>query len=386
MTTDGRPAPRLSRTALTAAGAAAALALLAACGSGSDPGSAPSGGGPAAAAPSSGAGSMAIPAEDVVSAIRTDPGLRAELPKEIRSRGSVILGTSRVVGTSGLPHTGQGPGGRTVGLDVDLRDAVGKVLGITWDVQYGTFPTVIPGVQNGKYDVGQDNFGATKAREQVVDFATYLNDGQSFLGAEDIKADSVTGLTDLCGYTVATSPGSTFQQILTDGADTCAAAGKSPYKVQYFADTAPIILGLTNGKVDVYFGPTLSLKYEALHVPNTKYLGQISTTPVGFVTAKNSPVAKAVSDAVNKLIATGDYARIFAKWGVSGTGSAPPSSILRRPSEPGTRVPRREPGHRVRRRRAANAPCVRGISSTRAPGGPTPTAGTTDHFSTGVEP
>ena len=225
-----------------------------------------------------------------------------------------------MVGTSGLPHAGQGPDGRTVGLDVDLRDAVGKVLGITWDVQYGTFPTVIPGVQNGKYDVGQDNFGATKAREQVVDFATYLNDGQSFLGAKDIKADSVTGLTDLCGYTVATSPGSTFQQILTDGADKCAAAGKSPYKVQYFADTAPIILGLTNGKVDVYFGPTLSLKYEALHVPNTKYLGQISTTPVGFVTAKNSPVAKAVSDAVNKLIATGDYARIFAKWGVTGTG------------------------------------------------------------------
>ena len=32
------------------------------------------------------------------------------------------------------------------------------------------FATIIPGVQNGKYQVGQDNFGATKAREQVVDF------------------------------------------------------------------------------------------------------------------------------------------------------------------------------------------------------------------------
>ncbi|MDQ1718345.1 MAG: hypothetical protein QOE89_2298, partial [Pseudonocardiales bacterium] len=27
--------------------------------------------------------------------------------------------------------------------------------------------------------------------------------------------DSVKDLTDICGYTVATSPGSTFQQILT---------------------------------------------------------------------------------------------------------------------------------------------------------------------------
>ncbi|WP_329139799.1 ABC transporter substrate-binding protein [Streptomyces sp. NBC_01476] len=330
MTTDGRPARHVSRTALTATGAAAVLALLTACGSSSGSAdTAPAGGAPSAKSPSA-AASTALPTEDVVSGIQADPALKAELPKAIQTRGSLILGTSRVVGTSGLPHGGQDPSGKTVGLDIDLRDAIGKVLGVTWDVQYGTFPTVIPGVQNGKYDVGQDNFGATKTREEVVDFATYLNDGQSFLGPKDLPADSVTSLTDLCGYNVATSPGSTFQQILTDGAGKCAAAGKKPYKVQYFADTAPIILGLQNGKVDIYFGPTLGLKYDATHVPNTKYLGEISTTPVGFVTAKNSPIAKAISDAVNKLIATGDYARIFTKWGVPGTGVS--SSVVNPPT------------------------------------------------------
>jgi polar amino acid transport system substrate-binding protein len=89
--------------------------------------------------------------------------------------------------------------------------------------------------------------------------------------------------------------------------------------VQYFSDSAAIFLGLANGKVDLYFGPTLSLKYDAAHIAGTKFLGQISSTPVGFVTAKNSPVAKALSDAVNELIANGDYAKIFAKWGVGGT-------------------------------------------------------------------
>ena len=57
------------------------------------------------------------------------------------------------------------------------------MLGVSWNVQNGTFATIIPGVQNGKYDVGQDNFGVTAAARQVVDFATYLNDGQAFLGA-----------------------------------------------------------------------------------------------------------------------------------------------------------------------------------------------------------
>ena len=309
MNSHGRPVRRIA----AATTVAAALALLTACSSSSTPTA-----NTAATAPTS--GSTAIPTQDVVSAVKADPALRAELPKAIQTRGTLILGTSQAVGTSNLPHAGQDTSGQTVGLDVDLRNAVAKVLGVTWDVQYGTFPTVIPGVQNGKYDVGQDNFGVTGAREKIVDFATYLDDGQSFLGAKSLAINSVTSLTDLCGLTVATSPGSTFQQILTAGAGKCAAAGKSPYKVQYFSDDAPIFLGLANGKVDVYFGPTLSLKYDSTHVPDTKYLGQISTTPVGFVTAKGSPLAKALSDAVNELITDGDYAKIFAKWDVAGTG------------------------------------------------------------------
>ena len=38
-----------------------------------------------------------------------------------------------------------------------------------------------------------------------------------------------------------------------------------------------------------------------------------------MVVAKGSPLAKALSDAVNALIADGSYAKIFAKWGVPDT-------------------------------------------------------------------
>ena len=270
-----------------------------------------------AVATSPSAGSTAIPTQDVVSSIAEDPKLSAELPASVRSAGQLILGTTINPGTAGLPHAGQ-VDGQNIGLDVDLRNAVAKVLGVNWDVQNGTFATVIPGVQNGKYQVGQDNFGATAAREKIVDFATYLNDGQAFLGASTVSASSISQITDACGYTIATSPGSTFQTLLTSNASKCSAIGKKPWTVQYFSDSAPIFLGLANGKVDLYFGPTLSLKYDASHIAGTKFLGQISSTPVGFVTAKGSPIAKALSDAVNELISNGDYAKIFAKWGISG--------------------------------------------------------------------
>jgi polar amino acid transport system substrate-binding protein len=100
--------------------------------------------------------------------------------------------------------------------------------------------------------------------------------------------------------------------------------------VQYFADTAPIWLGLANGKIDIDFGPTLSLKYDAAHIPHTKFLSQFSSTPVGFVTAKGSPIATALRDAVNKLIASGDYAKILGKWGVTDSGI--PQSAINPPS------------------------------------------------------
>jgi polar amino acid transport system substrate-binding protein len=335
VTTERPPGRRFRRPRTLAAAAALAAAgaiALAGCGSSgssaaasagvSSPTSSPASSSPAdpsgaAGSTSPAAGSTAIPTQDVVSGIAEDQKLHAELPASVQSGGHLILGTTLQPGTSGLPHAGQ-VNSQSVGLDVDLRNAVAKVLGVTWDVQNGTFATIIPGVQNGKYQVGQDNFGATKAREQVVDFATYLNDGQAFLGASTVSAASISAITDACGYTIATAPGSTFQTLLTSNAAKCAASGKKPWTVQYFSDSAPIFLGLTNGKVDLYFGPTLSLKYDAAHIAGTKFLGQISSTPVGFVTAKNSAIAKALSDAVNELIANGDYAKIFAKWGVGG--------------------------------------------------------------------
>jgi len=302
------------RAARIAVAAVAAACLLAGCGSSSDPGSAAASSGSSAAAGS-------YPTQDVVSAIATDATLHsALLAADPSAANGLALGTTYTPGLTGLPHDGQTSAGVNIGADVDLRNAVAKVLGITWSVQNGTFETIIPGVQNGKYAVGQDNFGVTAAREQIVDFATYLTDGQSLLAPSDSTLSSVTDITQLCGLTVGTTAGTTFQTILTKNAAKCAAAGEKPYTVQYFSDNAAIWLGLANGRIDVYFGPTLSLKYDAAHVANVKFLSQISSTAVGFVTAKGSPLSKILAEAVNELISDGAYAKILGKWAITGYG------------------------------------------------------------------
>ena len=308
------------RAVRIAAVAVASISLLAACSSSATTGN--------SAAVSATGASSGYPTTDVVSGIAEDATLhQALLADDPGAASGLSLGTTYQPGQTGLPHVGQsaasaksGADVDDIGADVDLRNAVAKVLGISWNVQNGTFATIIPGVQNGKYDVGQDNFGVTSAREKIVNFATYLTDGQALLAPSDSSLNSVTNITQLCGLTIGTGAGTTFQTILQTNASKCAAAGKKAYTVDYFSDNSAIWLGLANGRIDAYFGPTLSLKYDATHVANVKFLSQISSTPVGFVTSKDSQLAKLLALAVNKLIADGSYAKILAKWSISGYG------------------------------------------------------------------
>ncbi|WP_019203113.1 ABC transporter substrate-binding protein [Tsukamurella sp. 1534] len=285
--------------ALLALSVLASVTLLGACGGPSNPVTESS--------------TYPIPTEDVVSSVAVDPAARALLPP---GTTELTLGTTRFPGVNNLPHIGEVPEGTQVGLDVDLRNAVGKALGITWKPEIGTFSTIIPGVQNGRYQVGQSNFGVTKPRLEVVDFATYLTDGQAFVGSERSGLTEVRTLEDLCGKRIVTGSGTTFQQILEKGTAQCTSKGKPAYTVQYLDEQGAIILSLQNNRSDAYFGPTLSLRYLASKVPGTRFLGEYSTTLVGFVTAKGSPLAPAISRAVNALIERGEYRRLFEKWQV----------------------------------------------------------------------
>ncbi len=307
---------KTSRTALAGVTAVLALALVA-CGESSDTLSADD---RKVGAEGNSAAPVELPTEDVVSGVAEDATLHARLPKAVQDSGKLTIGVTEAVGETFLPHSGSTADGTQVGLDIDLRDAVAKVLGVEWDVEFGSFETIVPGTQSGKYQVGQANFAVTSERLKVVDFATYVKDGQSFVTTKDSDLKEVTKLTDICGHKVSTTPGSSFQQILETGAGACEKAGKEPYTVEYFKDQAAILLGLKSGKTDLFFGPTLSLKYLVAHQSNLAYLGEISSSDVGFVTDKDSPLAPLLVDAVNVLIDNGDYEKIFAKWDVAGIG------------------------------------------------------------------
>jgi polar amino acid transport system substrate-binding protein len=292
---------------------AALLALLppalTACGSGDA-------GGTAAV----GAQASPAPTDDPVAAVRTVDSVAALLPAEVREAGTLRVGSS-----IGFPPGAYYPNGTDkapAGQDIDLADAVAKVLGIRLERQDASFETILPALGSGKYDVGTGNFGVTTERLKTIDFVTYINDGQGFAVRKGDTAltTKVTDLTQLCGLTIGTGAGTTFEATLTAQKGVCAKAGRKPYDVKVYSENAATLTALQQGRIDVIMSTINGLRYQAAQpASRTTFLGEYHRLDVGFAFKKGSPLTKAFQAAVNELIEDGTYARILRKWGTSAS-------------------------------------------------------------------
>ncbi|WP_128437019.1 ABC transporter substrate-binding protein [Streptomyces cyaneus] len=300
------------RTRLHGAAALALLPLLAltACGSGTGTG------GTAAV----GAQGSPAPTDDPVAAVREVDSVAALLPADVRKAGTLRVGSS-----IGFPPGAYYPNGTDkapAGQDIDLADAVAKVLGVKLERQDASFETILPALGSGKYDFGTGNFGVTSERLKTIDFVTYINDGQGFAvkkGNTALKS-KITDLTQLCGLTIGTGAGTTFEATLTAQKGVCAEAGKKPYDVKVYSENAATLTALQQGRIDVIMSTINGLRYQAAQpASQTTFLGEFHRLDVGFAFKKGSPLTKAFQAAVNELIKDGTYARILAKWGTSAS-------------------------------------------------------------------
>ncbi|MGW6707748.1 ABC transporter substrate-binding protein [Streptomyces sp. NPDC054956] len=299
---------RAARTAAVLALVLLPLTALTACGSGEVA--------PAAA----GAQVSPAPADDPVSGVRTVDAIAALLPDEVRKAG-----TLRVGGSVGSPPSAYYPNGQDkppAGQDIDIADAVAKVLGVKLERQDASFETILPALGSGKYDFGTGNFGVTTERLKTIDFVTYINDGQGFAVKTGNTAltTQVSDLTQLCGRIIGTGAGTTFEKTLTAKKDVCTAAGKKPYEVKVFSESGAVTTALQQGRIDVVMSTINGLRYQAAQpAAQTTFLGEYHRLDVGFAFKKGSALTPAFQAAVNELIKNGTYARILKKWGTTAS-------------------------------------------------------------------
>ena len=242
-------------------------------------------------------------------------GAAALVPAAVKSKGTVVI----AMDASYPPDEFFKPGTTTpiIGFDADLGTALGKSLGLNVQEQNVTFDAIIPGLQDGKYDIGLSSFTDTQAREKVVDFVTYFQAGESFY----VKAGGKTfdGLDSLCGAKVAVENGTTEQTDAQTQSKTCTTAGKPAVTVLQFSDQSGANLAVSSGRADVGFADSPPVDY-IVQQSNGQFVSSgkpFGLAPYGVALPKGNGMAKAVQAAMKELISNGQYAAILKQWNLS---------------------------------------------------------------------
>lgn len=195
------------------------------------------------------------------------------------------------------------------GIEIDILNLICTELGVELDIQQMDFESVLPGVQAGKYDLGASGISVDPEREENTLFTVpYCLAAQAIVVLKD---SAITCKADLEGKTVAVQTGTTAEKF-------CMGAG---YAVNAYAANTDAQQALLTGKVDAWVIDDLTAAdmvkvYNAEHGEVLVVLSEAMTSePYAFAFQKGSEdLADPINEILNKLLADGTIAEIFAKY------------------------------------------------------------------------
>lgn len=242
------------------------------------------------------------------------PKIAKMVPAKIRHKGTLKVASDATY----APMEFIAKDGKTViGVDADLAKALGTVMGLTFKVENASFDGIIPGLKSHKYDIGMSSFTDTKARQKVVDFVTYFSAGTSFYEKAS-GGPALSGLSALCGKSVAVENGTTEQADATAQNKKCKNAGKPGVSVKAYPDQNAANLAISSGRQQIGMAdsPVAAYIVKQSH-GQFKLVGKsYGTAPYGIALPKHNGMAKPMLAAVKYLIKQGAYETILKKWGV----------------------------------------------------------------------
>ena len=224
---------------------------------------------------------------------------------DVQKGGKLIIATS----PDFPPFESLGENGEVFGIEIDILNLVCAELGVELDIQQVDFDSVLPGVQAGKYHMGVSGISVTPEREENTLFtAPYCLAAQAIVVLKD---SAITCKADLEGKSVAVQTGTTAEEF-------CMGAG---YNVNAYTANADAQEALLSGKVDAWVIDDLTAAemvklYNEENGETLVVLSEAMTTePYAFAFMKGSDdLANAISEIINKLVADGTIAEIFAKY------------------------------------------------------------------------
>jgi polar amino acid transport system substrate-binding protein len=272
----------------------------------------------------SGGGSTSAPATSApASSSPSSPGssgpdLSGALPAKIKSAGKISVG----IDTTYPPNEFLQGGTTAVGMDVDIFNAVAAKFGVTAEYHSAAFPTIITGVQGGKYDVAISSFTINAQRKQQVNMVSYFNAGTQWATAKGnpkgVDPDNA------CGKNIAVQAGTTqLEADIPARQKKCTDAGKPKINLVVREKQDQATADVASGKADAMLADSPIVLY-AVKQSNgqVEALGKIyDAAPYGIVIPKaETEFAQAVAEALKACAADGTYKAALAKWGNESGG------------------------------------------------------------------
>jgi ABC-type amino acid transport substrate-binding protein/predicted Ser/Thr protein kinase len=264
--------------------------------------------------PSSGGTRPASQAESsapAVAPLGAVPSIAATVPPEIRETGRLVIG----VNVPYAPNEFKNADGEIVGFDVDLMNVVARTLGLVPDFRETGFEAIIPSVRAGDFNVGMSSFTDTIEREALVDFVTYFEAGTLWAQRPGSGVDPANA----CGLRVGVAY-ATLQETeeIPAKSEACEAAGLPPIEKVVYVQQDELTAALIAGEVDAMSADSpatgFSIKTSAGELEPA---GDVfDSAPYGWAVAKGSGLAESLKQALEHVMATGDYRTIATMWGV----------------------------------------------------------------------
>lgn len=250
---------------------------------------------------------------DVNASVNKDAA--AKVPQAIRDKGTLTVGTD----ASYPPSELLGGDGKTIeGFDIDLFTAVAKKLDLKVEFVNAKFPSIITGVQGGKYDVGVSSFTVNADRMQQATMVSYYNAGTQWATAQGNPKN--VDLEKPCNATVAVQKGTVQQEAdLPPKIAACKKAGTPMRDPLVYDNQDQATAAVVSGKADAMLADLPVVVY-AVDQSKGKLeaLGEAyGAAPYGYVLPKEqTDLGEAFVAALKSLAADGGYEKALKGWGV----------------------------------------------------------------------
>jgi polar amino acid transport system substrate-binding protein len=208
------------------------------------------------------------------------------------------------------------------GFESAVAYAIGKQLGyapakIKWTVEPFN-SSYAPGPKDFDFDVNE--ISITPPRQKVVDFSSpYYTANQAVVALKGSDAAGATSLADLQDTKIGVQIGTTSLSAVEEVIDPSA-------QPEVFNSSNDVVTALKNEQIDaVVVDLPTALYLTAAQVPAATVVGQFSAPggdQWGALLAKGSALTACVSEAVDKLRASGELAQLTKRW-MSDAAGAP---------------------------------------------------------------